>query len=50
MTNPSSAGHRQLGGADWHASQDMLAAYAAGEAGGAASWSVEAQCSPAGAP
>jgi hypothetical protein len=42
MTSPSSAGHRPLGGAEWHASQDMLAAYAAGEAGGAAAWSVEA--------
>jgi hypothetical protein len=42
MTIPSSAGHRSLGGADWHASQDMLAGYAAGEVGGAAAWSVEA--------
>ena len=42
MTNPSSAGHRPLGGVDWHASQDVLAAYAVGEAGGAAAWSVEA--------
>jgi hypothetical protein len=42
MTNPTSPGHRPLGGADWHASQDMLAAYAAGDAGRAAAWSVEA--------
>jgi hypothetical protein len=43
MTNPSSSpGHRQLGGADWHTSQALLAGYAAGDARGAAAWSVEA--------
>ena len=42
MTNPSLPGHRQLGGADWHASQGRLAAYAAGDARGAVAWSVEA--------
>lgn len=42
MTNPFAPGHRQVGGADWHVSQDMLAAYAAGDARGAVAWSVEA--------
>lgn len=42
MTIPSSAGRHSLDGADWHASQDLLAAYTAGAAGGAAAWSVEA--------
>jgi hypothetical protein len=46
MTISSPAGRRPDGGADWHASPDMLAAYAASEAaahaGGAAAWSVEA--------
>jgi len=42
MTSPSSPGHRQSGGADWHASQGTLAAYAAGEARGTVAWSVEA--------
>ncbi len=42
MTNPTSPGHGPQAAPDWHASQDLLAAYAAGEAGGAAAWSVEA--------
>jgi hypothetical protein len=42
MTNPSPPGDRQSGGADWHAGQGTLAAYAAGDARGAAVWSVEA--------
>jgi hypothetical protein len=42
VTNPSPTGRRQLGDADWHASQGALAGYAAGEAREAAAWSVEA--------
>lgn len=42
MTNPSSPGHGPLAAPDWHASQDLLAAYAAGDARGAAAWPVEA--------
>lgn len=42
MTIRSSAGHRSPGDAAWHASQELLAAYAAGAAGGTTAWSVEA--------
>lgn len=42
MTNPSSLGHDSLAAPDWHASEDLLVAYAAGDARGAAAWSVEA--------
>jgi len=42
MTNPSSPGHDSLAAPDWHAGQELLAAYAAGDARGPATWSVEA--------
>jgi hypothetical protein len=42
MTNPSSPGHDSLAARDWHAGEDLLAAYAAGDARGPVAWSVEA--------
>jgi hypothetical protein len=42
MTKPSSLGHDSAAAPDWHAGQDLLAAYAAGDARGPAAWSVEA--------